>query len=364
VSERRARSGWLVACAFLALVLAQCSIEDRKVQEVSRAGSGNTPAQVPKAGSGAYGPSQVPAAGASGNRSAGAGAVPAAAQGRLLDALREFAVQDCTKFSACTRFLFELSYRSVEECRDRVMLQLAWVASLPGVGWNEQNITACIRGRAQASCAQFVADDEPSECSPPGTRALGQPCNIGDQCASRFCNTHGYNCGVCAVAPAEHAPCTEDNDCAVGQLCVCEDGNAFCAQHNCVRMRNDGEACSATEPCGHGLNCLSDSRCHKGPNSLGAACNPSQGIQCDWTDEGFLCSGGSCVKSTRGSSCSSATEFCGEVWASCLPSGACLSPASDDGACNVATGPGCRHPATCVNGKCQLPGKGSLCPAK
>lgn len=328
------------------------------------AASGGSGGAAGKSGSGGRaGSSGSGKAGSGGTGGGGAGGTGGAAGaaangGELLNALSQLVEQDCGKFAQCAPFFFNGQFADMAACRARRMLMYNFVAALPGIQWTPQNVSECKAVVAAQSCRQYIDDDGQMQCLVAGTRANGMACNVRDQCASRFCATSGYSCGTCAPAPAEGASCTLDVDCPDHTWCGCADGGNSCAQTICVRPRNDGEACSNGTPCGYGLNCLGDGRCHTQPNQENASCIVDNGVNCDLT-QGLICSNSQCLKLVAADTCS-ATTYCRMQNSICqAATGACTAPPTDGGPC--ADGDSCAFPALCVDGKCQAPGAALAC---
>jgi hypothetical protein len=297
--------------------------------------------------------------GGAGKAGAGGAAGAAAIGGDLLSAFTAVAEMDCGKIAQCGPFVFNAQFGDMQTCRTRRMLIFSWIATLPGVGWTPPKVAACKAVIEAQSCRQYVDDDGQPECLVAGTRQNGEACSWREQCASRFCSTSGYDCGTCAAAPSEGASCIEDNDCPDRTVCGCPDGSGACTQPLCVRPRNDGEACSIGTPCGYGLNCLIDGRCHAAPNQANSPCSPADGVQCDVFTQGLVCSNNACLKLTAADTCS-ATTYCRQRNSICdANTGACSAPPTDTGPC--ADGDSCAFPALCVAGSCQLPGAGAQC---
>jgi len=274
-----------------------------------------------------------------------------------MNATAKFAETQCNKLGQCMPFVLSTVHGNVQTCRMRLSLALSWTNKLPDIAWTAAKVDACRANIEAQSCRQYVDDDTTAECLVPGKRQNGSPCNSREQCVSRFCATNGYDCGMCAAAPAEGANCVEDVDCPDRTICICADPTAPCAQRLCIRTRNEGESCALGTPCGPGLNCL-NGRCQPQPNQVGASCSIPDGVFCDTFTQGLACNGATCVKLTASDTCE-AGEYCRQPNSQCTADNTCTPPASDTGTCNENVG--CAFPAVCVNGKCQLPGAGTAC---
>jgi len=301
-----------------------------------------------------------------------AGAEPAGAAGSgkpapALETFEKLAGAYCDKLVQCTHFGFERSYESGDECRKRRMHLYRFWSELPDTGWSADNQEACFKAVYSLSCREFIDDNGQKACFPKGTRTDGEPCNAREQCASRYCETAGYGCGTCKKAPEEGASCSEDNDCPDESACLCDNGTPRCDKPRCRRLRDAEEACSATTPCGAGLNCLAE-RCELAPDRAGASCNPAQGQHCDTVSAGLVCTPTGCAALKAADICSP-TAYCKDRKTSCeidpdSKEAACVAVPDDTGACDPEAGRTCRFPAVCSAGKCQLPGAAPRCQAK
>jgi hypothetical protein len=385
----RARS---LGMCLMALALAACSIDDLKVQEGEAGQGGSTPragrtgsAGKPAAEGGKSGGGASPEAGkggsdagkggaggraGSGGRiSAGAGAAAAGAGGsggsgvsaELMTAVSQYVDMQCAKIAQCVPWAFETGFLSdMQRCRTRWHLQYDWVAALPATGWTASKLAGCRSAQEALTCRQYIDDVGQPECQVAGMRQNGEPCNVRDQCASRFCGASSNGCGACAAAPALGASCDDDSDCPDMASCVCPDGSSSCAQTQCLRRAGEGAACGVGSPCNFDLNCGTDNRCHAPPDQAGATCSAVGEVACDLVAKGLACSAnGTCQKLTAADTCSE-TTFCRQPGSVChADTGVCDPPPTDGGACS-ANG-SCLYPAGCVSGKCVLPSDVKIC---
>lgn len=299
-----------------------------------------------------------------------AGSEPAADRGKPeshLDAFRKLAGAYCDKLVQCAPFGFERSYESGDECRKRRMLMYSAWAELPDTGWTADNIEACYEAVYSLSCREFIDDNGQKACAPKGKRKDGEPCNTREQCGSRYCDAEGYACGTCKKSPKEGASCREDNDCPDESTCLCDNGTPRCDKPRCRRLRDAQEACSATQPCGSGLNCVRE-RCEPAPDRPGESCNPAEGRHCDTVSAGLACIQGTCTPLQAADTCSP-SEYCKDRNTGCQidpdkKQAACVPVPEDGEPCNPKVGLNCRFPAVCSQGKCQLPGAAPLCAVK
>jgi hypothetical protein len=273
----------------------------------------------------------------------------------LQEAIAQFSDAFCTRLDDCAPGMMSWDFGSTTECVNRTVFANTWTVSLPAVKWNAQAFVTCAESWSKASCAALYTPVALPGCTYNGTRPSGQPCNASEQCSTGFCRQTGYQCGQCAVAPqAGSTACTTDADCGPGLWCM--------ADSICNKPATIGQSCNAYLYCTGDANCVSG-LCVAKPRVAGAACNPTTGVNCDWTAN-LTCSGSTCVSVTArpvNATCA-AGNYC-EQQGSCV-SGVCQAGPSDQGgSCDPTTGPSCVWPALCASGACQMPTSVALCPA-
>jgi hypothetical protein len=262
----------------------------------------------------------------------------------------------------------------------------------PGTAVMPEEYGACARGFAALDCADLydfydsdvlVGLHQPAGCHLRGTRADGLRCSSNAQCRGGYCDGGGFNrCGTCATPGARGAPCSFDEECGEGLVCL---------ENVCAPPVGLGGCCDQTwDYCAQGLVCV-NSRCAE-PGGLGKPCSGGfdcvEGLACKQnvcavpTQQGQPCVEGDCA---AGLACNepcvnitTPTPVCvpvtvaqpaqacgclGSAIADCVgfcvipgqASGICTAPAADGAACDDYQGPTCVWPAQCVGGICQLP---------
>jgi hypothetical protein len=270
-------------------------------------------------------------------------------------AIQQYADAACRRVDSCAPASNRWAYGGYSECVARMVLENAWEAALPGNVWTAGAMAACADAWKVAPCTQVFDPVQPAACNVPGTRASGEPCNAGSQCATSFCKTTGWTCGVCAAQPPTGAACMADRDCGAGVA------NQCMPNHTCQPARLMGQSCSDTLSCRSDLVCA-QGQCTAAPSTPGATCDIATGLSCDWTHD-LICSASRCVAFpglALGASCTAAS-YCVKL-GSCT-NGTCQAGPTDTGACDDAARRFCEWPALCVSGKCQLPTNVPLCSA-
>jgi hypothetical protein len=166
------------------------------------------------------------------------------------------------------------------------------------------DVLACALVWETFPCDQVVKDQFPS-CAVPGTRAAGEPCLYGSQCASNQCSLQTSeaahpNCGTCASVGAPGAECDEFHgmscengyECGVTGLCVKEPEfglprGALCERYGaclgtdvcfpdpedpshptkCQALPALGEPCPTVDVCQPGAFCSAARRCEALPSA-------------------------------------------------------------------------------------------------
>jgi hypothetical protein len=265
----------------------------------------------------------------------------------------------CTQLSKCNATALAGIYGDLAGCEARSVEAALWVVSLPGSGFTPSALGACADASAAADCASFLSQATVfSACFPKGTRALGQSCLDGTQCASGFCPSAGYACARCADPPAAGASCA-NGVCAAGMVCA--------SSGTCAVVAKSGAACGSSKPCDSFLECKMGT-CQPVPATAGAACgSATANAYCDERVP-LACTSatsGTCASLAFGDKGAACGLAAGVVHA-CKASGACVSGVCQAGpgagqACG-ASGPFCQFPDQCVNGRCVAPPPASACP--
>lgn len=279
-----------------------------------------------------------------------------------------------------------------EQIEARMRLACSSALSLPGNAVTPAGLTVCANKIKDVGC-NFDSDDIPECDFDTGTLADGAACSSGSQCKSGSCKktvteTSSSACGVCEARVAVGGDCS-----AEGSSCV-SDARCDATTKKCVAIvRNGvGGSCDSTkgEQCQSGLVCDFTTKICKERGAVGAACSgtsPCQsGLQCSPTtrtcvtpvlaNEGQACGGTSGASCAAGLRCDFATQKCVKItWVA--PGGDCSAAGSmcEHGSCNsttkkcpalLADGQACTTDrstgvcddfASCIDGKCQLPGQ-------
>ncbi len=249
--------------------------------------------------------------------------------GALGEAIRQYALVYCNKFSECSPWVLNTAIGNEEECIERTEDYYTWMARVPGIAFDALDMLDCSDAWSARRCEDYSAGD-PAECIVPGTIENGEPCVVGAQCTSTYCANDHWDCGYCTDPPNEGDPCpnTETMDC--GPLLWC--GNAY----TCERRRDVGDSCNGTYPCRNELSCYNGT-CVAAPSEVGTACKYAEGLECAWT-QGFICS---------------------EETNRCLTLDAAPMPLEGEECTPLV---GCRWPARCsTSGTCELPDSELVC---
>ncbi len=278
-----------------------------------------------------------------------------------------------------------------EQIEARMRLACSSSLSLPGNAVTPAGLTVCANKIKTAGC-DLDSDDIPECDFDTGTLADGAACASGNQCKSGSCKktiseTSSSACGVCEARIAVGGDCS-----TAGSNCV-SDARCDVTTKKCVAIvRNGvGGSCDSAkgEQCQSGLYCDFTTKVCKERGAAGATCSSSlpcqTGLQCSPTTrtcvtpvlatEGQTC-GTNGVLCASGLRCDGATMKCAKlVWVA--PNGDCSAPGSmcEHGSCNsttkkcpalIADGQACTSDrstgvcddfASCIDGKCQLPGQ-------
>jgi hypothetical protein len=280
-----------------------------------------------------------------------------ATPGSIDDAIAQYAAVTCGKLRDCAPGFLMASFGRYEECVLRTKIINDWGAGLPGSGLTVGAFQACSNAWTKVTCAGYASADPP-ECSPKGTVAVGMPCNIGEQCATGFCQTPSSGaCGVCAPISGAGDVCFTDDDCAGGMWCT--------VAGTCQKPRVVGESCSDDLPCRNDLGCYMG-KCADTVKTLGGACDATNGLYCAG-DQNLACyTNNRCIAITWkaiGDSCGVSASG----WNRCqkegiCSAGVCVAGPADDAACDEASGEYCEWPATCSKaGTCVLQSDAATC---
>ncbi len=244
----------------------------------------------------------------------------------------------------CSENTFLSVYGDMHLCESTYAETCEIDARAPGSGMTPTSIDACAHAES-SDCAQILGDPA-LECTPPGTRADGDPCARGAQCRGRLCamENRGDRCGRCAVLPRENEPCYRGAVCSAGLACW---------DHVCKPKARLGEACAGFLTCEMGLDCVKR-RC-SAHAKRGEACDflATEAPNCD---DGATCVDGRCVAeklAQAGSPCGQEITCIGGTY--CSIHDGCRPEAHEGERCNHEEGPYCMAPAVCVDSKCRTP---------
>mgnify|MGYP005845884763 CR=1 FL=1 len=198
----------------------------------------------------------------------------------------------------------DIEFQNVTECRS-ILGSFVFLFMGPEILWamdngakpNPDKLDECIQTFSNSSCDQNR--DAVPACRQilTGTIPTGQPCSVGWQCVSGFCNTSDSCPGVCADTKAAGASCETDEECNLGLECN-EDNK--CGQP--AARKDQGDACEWDGQCKYGLYCLiNDYQNYTG------TCQP-------WLDENDTCESENQELECRpGLGCNSETGKCQKV---------------------------------------------------
>src|SRR5205823_11395871 len=97
----------------------------------------------------------------------------------------------CAKYQSCAPFFITLSYGDVATCQTRAVPSCTSYPTAPGATLTGDQIEACSKAIAGASCSQLLDQgiNSLSDCNVKGTLDNGKACASGFQCSSGFCPT-------------------------------------------------------------------------------------------------------------------------------------------------------------------------------
>ncbi len=314
----------------------------------SGSGSGGT-AGIATGGSAGRTPDATPDAGGNGGMDAGAdpGRVDASDGGNppLDAACAALAQKTCEHIDECSHRLLTEYYATLSDCVTIETTLCEQVMTLSGVQGGVAEVVRLAGQVAGRSCqVPYLYYTEK-----PGTLPGGAACRLSQQCASRFCQQDGIDCGTCAeVGDAASTTCRTYNN---ASFC---DGHRVCdvARQTCVAWPTRGEPC-INGGCSDGLVCQGG-RCE--PIKLvGESCDPGSSwcveLPCDPTTR--KCPAADHGK-PAGSVCNdSSPGYCATgLHCEHLGGPGTCQPNSELGAPCAAS---CPLRTLCINGRCELP---------
>jgi hypothetical protein len=185
----------------------------------------------------------------------------------------------CELYLRCDARNYVWAYDDAKRCREATAAYCAYELRAPGSGDTPKAINECAEAFAKTTCDEWATRATAPVCHPPGTRKVGESCEVAAQCESYFCKTDKATdrCGKCAKLPGEGDPCP-DYRCQVGFLCT---------GGKCQKPKKEGDPCGTDYECG-ALVCFKEKRwaalgvCKK-PLAVGDACRDPYA----WDDEEF-----------------------------------------------------------------------------
>ena len=194
------------------------------------------------------------------------------------EACRAYIQAYCDRLDECGRFS--------SRCAD-VEAYCPDYAFADGSTRTVEGALACAKVRRVQPCGELAAGFTP-DCSPPGTREAGAPCQFVSQCASFDCSSQG-SCGTC-LPPSLDGGCV--TSCNGGPGCVTCEVNSQCVSNRCVPRTPQTDA---------GVVCgLDAATCADASTTilkaLGEPCTTRDecAVNADCTDAGHVCTLPSC----------------------------------------------------------------------
>jgi hypothetical protein len=273
----------------------------------------------------------------------------------------------CAKVMTCAPELIQRLYGDQPTCVARYTADYTNALAAPSTGVTPATEEACTAAFAGWACADFVdTHNIPQACQQVmGAVATGAACGFSGQCKTGFCGIAPQTqCGACATVPAVGDSCATQG-CGQGLVCTTD-------TKTCVVVGEQGATCGVGAPCGELFYCVGSNSttgvtgtCQQALTQSGATCDPTsqKGPGCDHTQ--FLtCNAMTkmCATMTLGATgqpcgnndVSSQTVFC-SAFGTCTGAtngvpGMCVATAADGAACDTANGPGCMDISICVAG--------------
>ena len=284
-------------------------------------------------------------------------------------ACEDFATTGCAGVAQCMPVLYTSVLGGAASCVARVEELCENGLSGGGIAIAPAQFQACVDalGLDVGSCSnvvRYVAGQwVPDACKVAGTRADGEPCVDGRQCAGRGCRVSANEtCGACYTRAAMGGTCTVDADCDTG---------LFCWGATCTPWADEGAPCG-----GFAATCYADLFCNGNagctPRHLeGQLCIAQLGdcaadLQCTGQCSSIPLAGEGqlCGSDTTGLVYCAAGLSC-QVLAPDATTGSCTAQGAEGGECpfDLWVGPAgpCPFPSTCIGGTCTAL-SGAACP--
>lgn len=229
----------------------------------------------------------------------------------------------------CERFVRCGDYDTVERCLSFATTQGPITPSIRAavaaglVDYDAEQAAACVAERAAMACASGDAsvrlENDSATCRGVlrAGRAIGDPCAIDAECASRNCGAlecqpDGCCQGRC-VAAMEESPIGQD---CTNHACA---PIAWCAAGLCAPLLPVGTGCTSIDQCDFGLDCFDTCQ----PVShAGDPCRTLAGVPtCGWV-AGLTCNLATMICEPPlglGAACDPAASRCQSSWLTCDP---------------------------------------------
>lgn len=261
------------------------------------------------------------------------------------------------------------TFPDVQTCLDREGLTCINNLHVKDTHQTPDTAEHCAQSYSGLSCADYFDNDVQAACQPPsGPGAIGSPCSVPFQCATKFCMVASdQECGTCQALPAFGSSCSASSDCGAGVACVIPSG---ATTGTCTAYAPPGRPCLTDSiPCEAGYACMGDDvatatmgTCVAEAQMTGAPCDNSRKTAPPCNSAGFYCQGSShtcqpIALANAGAPCGNVgtvTTVCaaGGLCVKAVqtdPTGTCVAPVPDGAPCNASAGPPCVFPAKCVS---------------
>lgn len=275
-----------------------------------------------------------------------------------------FAEAYCAKLTECQPYFGALLATStMTDCvsLERGICERSLTA--PGSTASEAQAGRCGDVYRKATCDDLysLTVNAAMDCQTAGTRAVGQPCELGSQCQSGSCLIETGICGTCQATVGAGQACGGANKigCTAGLSCI---------SSVCVAYGNVGQACSSSAPCQNSLRCVSGTCQPKAdPGSACASdsdcktylgnqtCDPNAKL-CANVTINFVDNGGACstnVVNNARNICKADFD-CVTMTSGGSGTSTCIPRTPVGGTCGNTGNAGCVLGSNCVNHTCQI----------
>jgi hypothetical protein len=271
----------------------------------------------------------------------------------------------CSALERCYGLLFELMYDR-EDCTT-IVADSFRQGDLPSLEAAVEDGRVVYQGKLASACFEAVAERacgdlqnreiEECEAALRGTAAVGEPCELDEECeGSSICETSLACPGMCVRRYGAGVACLEDDQCADGLVCSS-------ATAHCVAPAAEGEPCEGgiEAQCAGGLICVGQEAAEMMPGTcvpIGEVARGAAGEACDPRAAQLCAESASCV--VTGITASAQTWSCRAVPESGGPCGFGLPENCPDGQYCPLTG--LQILAGTVEARCApLPAAGEAC---